>query len=77
MNADFLNKALVEYAASLKRMESEKDHQASIVATVKETCNVEPGHFKKYAAAQHKNKIDDLYQDTGALMALIDTVRAA
>ena len=72
----FLKTALAEYIDSLARMDGEKDHQAAIVAQAKERCDVEPGRFKKLAAAMHKDKLDHVYLDAGEMMALVDILRS-
>jgi hypothetical protein len=71
-----LKNALGEYVNSLVRTDGEKDHQAAIVASIKESCGIEPGHFKKLAMAMHKNKVDDIYTDAGEFLAWIETIRA-
>ena len=76
-DTDYLKKALGEFADSLTRQDAEKDHQAAIVAAVKEQCHVEPAHFKRLAAAMHKDKLEDVYLDAGEFIGLVDAIRAA
>lgn len=75
-NFEFLKQAIVEYGNSLTRIDGEKDHQAAIVAQVKEKCEIEPAYFKRLSVAMHKDRLEDVYLEAGEMMALVDTLRS-
>ena len=69
-----LKTLLSQYGDSLIRVDSEKEHQTSIVERAKAECGVSGQHFKKLAVALHKDRVQREREDLQGQIDLFNAV---